>query len=177
MIKSKRSTLLSSSFHSYGKTRDEISNSSDESDESDNDDMTTADDVPVAYEYVYGAPSALFFYKLSKAGDNNGSGISQVEKRQLKSPSKTSTQTFSSLGKRGQPHQTMHKLDEEIQSDLNSKELPNNSNKIFPRIFDSIFEFFQNRKNWSVTEESIIIWLGFMFFSIVVGCFLHFLMT
>lgn len=174
MIKSKRIISISSmsnraSIHKVS----EKHNSCDES-ESDDDEMAV-DDSPVTYEYVYGSPSPVFLYKCLGFEESH-IGVAQISKTQSKLDSKSLNHLNSTSAKKSL-YQSNQERSNELSADESAEELSETETSNFPRILNSIFEFFRNRKNWSVTEESIIIWFGFMFFSIIVGCILHFLMA
>lgn len=177
MIKSKRTTSVGSS--STRTSTDEVDcghSSSDESDESD-DEEKPVDDLPVTYEYVYGSPSPAFLYKLIKSVEPVATAVTSLP---VKKNSKASTK--SSLGqtiaaKKHHHEKLVQEPVAESSSDECSTVVDSANQSLFLKLLNTIREFFYNRKNWSVTEESIIIWLGFMFLAVVVGCILHFLMA
>lgn len=189
VVKSKRTTSACSSS-TRTSSRDDLdevdgTRSSDESDDSDDEDKA-ANDTPVTFEYVNGVPSSAFHYKLPKSAEptlgSNGTTTTVITSQNVGASRKG---TKSSV-KASQPsvskknHQQFQQTSEAIvesSSDecLAKVEIVNQS--LFLKLLNTIREFFYNRKNWSVTEESIIIWFGFMFFAVVVGCILHFLMA
>jgi hypothetical protein len=168
MMKSKRNVSISSAASASADEVDGRHNSSNEYDDDSDDDTLPVDELPVAYEYVYGLSSPVLVYKPAKCVDT---------KKQSKIASKSSSNSYVAFGKKLENNESVQELNNYSSADENFKEVSKVKNNQNPRLFNLIFEFFHNRKNWSVTEESIIIWLGFMFFSIVVGCILHFLMT
>lgn len=196
MMKSKRTTsTCSSSTRNSHDDSDEVDGrqSSDESeDESDAETKERVNDTPITYEYVYGAASPAYHYKLPKSADPHNianasttmTTISSQSTGSSRKTSKTSATKSAQLQTAKKHHhvQQSHKKDE-MESPVESsddekptKELETTNQSLFLNL-QAIREFFYNRNNWSVTEESIIIWFGFMFFAIVVGCILHFLMA
>lgn len=196
-MKSRRTTsVCSSSTRNSHDDSDEVDgrHSSDESeDESDNDGderKERINDAPITYEYIYGTASPAYHYKLPKTADphNNASTtITTIPNPTSGASRKTSKLTKSAqmqtVGKKHHHVQASHKsIESEPTLDSSddekpAKELASTNQSLFLNLLKSIREFFYNRNNWSVTEESIIIWFGFMFFAIVVGCILHFLMA
>ena len=189
VMKSKRTTSVCSSS-TRTSSRDDIdevdgTRSSDESDDSD-DEKEPKNDVPVTFEYVHGAASPALHYKLPKSAEPAGvngatttittSQASTSSRKNAKAALKVSLQP--AVNKKNQ-HQLQHVQESTVDSSsdecISKVEIVNQS--LFLKLLNTIREFFYNRKNWSVTEESIIIWLGFMLFAVVVGCILHFLMA
>lgn len=183
-MKSRRTTSLCSSS-TRTSSRDDIDEvdgdrSSDESD--DDDDKEQANDMPVTFEYVQGAQSPAFHFKLLKAAEPSvtasvaASQSASASRKGTKASSKVASQiTVSSRKNQHQPQQLAEPVVDAASDECSTKVEAANQSQFLK--FLTIREFFSNRKNWSVTEESIIIWLGFMFFSVVVGCILHFLMA
>jgi hypothetical protein len=140
--------------------------------------------MPVTYEYVYGIASPALHYKLPKSAEPSGttttiitSQPAGVSRKNAKLSAKvTSAQVQSTAGKKHQ-HQCVQESTVDSSSDECSTEVESIKQSLFLKLLNTIREFFYNRKNWSVTEESIIIWFGFMFFAVVVGCILHFVMA
>lgn len=182
-MKSKRTTSLCSSS-TRTSSRDDIDEVDGDrsSDESDDDEKERANDMPVTFEYVQGAQSPAFHFKLLKAAEPSvtastaSSQSASASRKGTRASSKVSSQvTVSNRKNQHQPQQLVEPVLDAASDDCSAKvEIANQSQFLK---FLTIREFFSNRKNWSVTEESIIIWLGFMFFSVVVGCILHFLMA
>lgn len=188
-MKSKRTTSLCSSS-TRTSSRDGIdevdgTRSSDESDESD-DEKEPINDVPVTFEYVSGVASPAFHYKLPKSAEPSGvngmiptmttSQTSGPSRKGAKLSAKASVQP--AVSKKNH-HQLQHLQEPVIDSsnDETATKVEVVNQSPFLKLLNTIRVFFYNRKNWSVTEESIIIWLGFMFFAVIVGCILHFLMA
>lgn len=187
-MKSKRTTSICSS--STRTSTDEVDggrSSSDESDESD-DEEKPKNDVPVTFEYVHGSPSTAVHFKLPKSAEPvHGATTTTIitsqpagaSRKGTKSSSKASAAQVQSIATK-KHHQQQQLVQEPIvdsSSDESSTEVVSVNQSLFLKLLNTIREFFYNRKNWSVTEESIIIWFGFMFFAVVVGCILHFLMA
>jgi hypothetical protein len=196
VMKSKRTTsVCSSSTRNSHDDSDEVDgrHSSDESEnESDDEANERVNDAPVTYEYVMGTASPAYHFKLPKSADpqNNpnvsttvttiSSQVTGTSRKTTKANIAKSAQTAS----KKHPHvQQSHKnVEVEPQSDSSDDEKPTKAvasanQSLFLNLIKAIREFFYNRKNWSVTEESIIIWFGFMLFAIVVGCILHYFMS
>lgn len=202
-MKSKRTTsVCSSSTRNSHDDSDEVDgrHSSDESeDESDDDDAKERiNDTPITYEYVFGTASPAYHTKLPKSAadpQNNpnasaatttivSQSTSGTSRKTSKASSAKSTQLQTAASKKHHHVQQSHKLMEVEATTLDSsddekstKDVASTNQSLFLNLLKVIREFFYNRNNWSVTEESIIIWFGFMFFAIVVGCILHFLMA
>lgn len=199
-MKSKRTTsVCSSSTRNSHDDSDEVDgrHSSDESeDESDDDTKERINDTPITYEYVYGTASPAYHTKLPKSAadpQNNPNVSATVVSSQLtsgtsrktsKANSVKSAQLQTTASKKHHHVQQSHKLTEveattpdSSDDEKSTKDVASANPSMFLNFLKVIREFFVNRNNWSVTEESIIIWLGFMLFAIVVGCILHFLMT
>lgn len=188
-MKSKRTTSVcsSSTRTSSRDGTDEVDGrrSSDESDESD-DEKEPINDVPVTFEYVHGAASPALHYKLPKSAEPTGingatttittSQSSGPSKRGIKSSAKASVQP--AVNKKN--HHQLQQVQEptvDSSSDESTARVEIVNQSFFPKLLNTILEFFYNRKNWSVTEESIIIWFGFMIFAVIVGLLLHFCMA
>lgn len=191
-MKSRRTTsACSSSTRSSSRDgMDEVdgTRSSDDSDDSEDEERRPKNDLPVTFEYVNGAASSAFHYKLPKqtepAHGANGPTMTVTttqmsggaSRKGAKSSVKASSQLVASKKNHHQLQQTPETVvDSSSDECATSDEVVNQS--LFLKLLNTIREFFYNRKNWSVTEESIIIWFGFMFFAVVVGCILHFLMA
>lgn len=181
-MKSKRTTSLcsTSTRTSSRDDIDEVDGDRSSSDESDDEEKEAANDMPVTFEYVQGAQSPAFHFKLLKAAEPSVTATTassqSASRKGTKASSKVSSQvTVTSRKNQHQPQQLAEPVVDASSDESSTKvEIANQSQFLK---FLTIREFFSNRKNWSVTEESIIIWLGFMFFSVVVGCILHFLMA
>lgn len=196
VMKSKRTTsMCSSSTRNSHDDSDEVDGrqSSDE-DESDDETKSRVNDTPITYEYVYGAASPAYHYKLPKSADpqniaNASTTMTTITSQSTGTSRKTSkisaakSAQLQTASKKHHHVQQSHKsveLESTVDSsddEKPSKELITTNQSLFFNLLKTIREFFLNRNNWSVTEESIIIWFGFMFFAIVVGCILHFLMA
>jgi len=188
VMKSKRTTSVCSSS-TRTSSRDDIDevDGTRSSDESDSDDeKEPINDVPVTYEYVHGAASPALHYKLPKSAEPTGvnGATTTIITSQASAPSRKNTKASAKAS--SQPavsKKNFHQLQQVQESTVDSSadecaaktETANQS--LFLKLLNTIREFFYNRKNWSVTEESIIIWLFFMLFAVVVGCILHFLMA
>lgn len=203
MMKSKRTTsVCSSSTRNSHDDSDEVDgrHSSDESEgESDyeGDEVKERTNVlPITYEYVYGAASPVYHYKLPKSADphsnpNISTTMTTISSQSTGASRKTSKansaksaqlQTTNSKKHHVQQSHKSSMMETEPILDSSDDEKPikdDTSAKqgLFLNVLKAIREFFYKRNDWSVTEESIIIWLGFMLFAIVVGCILHFLMA
>lgn len=196
VMKSKRTTsVCSSSTRNSHDDSDEVDGrqSSDE-DESDDETKERVNDTPITYEYVYGTASPAYHYKLPKSADPHSNVNASTTMTTITSQttgtsrktSKTSATKSAQLQTASKKHhhvQLSHKS-VEMESTVDTsddekpaKELATTNQSLFLNLLRAIREFFYNRNNWSVTEESIIIWFGFMLFAIIVGCILHFLMT
>jgi hypothetical protein len=183
-MKSKRTTSVCSS--STRTSTDEVDGgeSSDESDDSDDEDKPV-NDVPVTFEYVYGSPSTAVHFKLPKSAEPTTTTTTITSSQSVGASSsrkgtklKSSTAQVQSIAAAKKHHQQL--VQEPIvdsSSDESCTDVVSTNQSLFLKLLTTIREFFYNRKNWSVTEESIIIWFGFMFFAVVVGCILHFLMA
>lgn len=182
VMKSKRTTSVCSSS-TRTSSRDDIDEvdgrrSSDESDDSD-DEKEQINDVTVTFEYVHGAASPALHYKLPKSAEPTStttiitSQASVSSRKNAKASAKASMQP--AVSKKNQQQVPESTIDSSSDECASKAEIANHS--LFLKLLNTIREFFYNRKNWSVTEESIIIWLGFMLFAVVVGCILHFLMA
>lgn len=188
VVKSKRTTSACSSS-TRTSSRDDLdevdgTRSSDESDDSD--DEKAANDTPVTFEYVNGVPSSAFHYKLPKSAEptlgSNGTATTVITSQTVSSSrkgTKSSVKASQPIANKKNHHQLQQVSETIVDSSIDEcstkVEIVNQS--LFLKLLNTIREFFYNRKNWSVTEESIIIWFGFMFFAVVVGCILHFLMA
>lgn len=180
-MKSKRTTSIGSSSTRTSDI-DEVDNAHSSDDSESEDESKPVNDTPVTFEYVYGVASPALHYKLPKSAE----------------PAQTTTTIITSQPAGGarksgkvskavpaQSHTTAKKHSNHQQaepavassSDEVASEVVSVNQSLFLKLLNTIREFFYNRKNWSVTEESIIIWCGFMFFAIIVGCILHFLMA
>lgn len=189
VMKSKRTTSVcsSSTRTSSRDGTDEVDGrrSSDESDESD-DEKEPVNDTPVTFEYVHGAASTAVHYKLPKSAEPSGTTTTIItsqapgaSRKGAKSSAKASTAQSQSTAnkKHHHQHQPVQESAVDSSSDESSTEVESANQSSFLKLLSAIREFFYNRNNWSVTEESIIIWFGFMFFAVVVACILHFLMA
>ena len=199
-MKSKRTTsVCSSSTRNSQDDSDEVDgrHSSDESeDESDDDTKERINDTPITYEYVYGTASPAYHTKLPKSAADpqsnpnasaavvSSQSTSGTSRKTSKANTAKSAQLQTTASKKHHHVQQSHKLTEVEATTLDSsddekstKDVASANPSMFLNFLKVIREFFVNRNNWSVTEESIIIWLGFMLFAIVVGCILHFLMA
>jgi hypothetical protein len=188
--------MCSSSTRNSHDDSDEVDGrqSSDESDESDVEDeiKRRINDTPITFEYVYGTASPAYHYKLPKSAESQNHAISMSATATMTSTMASSQSTGSSkkvkvnlkvgqsqaAGKKQHHHvQQSHKTEIEpaadVSDDEKSTDVENANQSLFLNVLKAIREFFYNRNNWSVTEESIIIWFGFMFFAIVVGCSLQ----
>lgn len=200
-MKSKRTTSICSSSTKTS-SRDDIdavdgARSSDESDsESDDneDEKENVNDTPIAYEYVYGATSPVIHYKWPKSTEptlsTNVSAATIISSQamtarkssKISSSKVASVQIQSTTSKKHQtPVQQQQQQTTDATADSSSDEsvteIPPTNASPFLKLINAIREFFYNRKNWSVTEESLFIWFVFMFFAVVVGCILHFIMA
>lgn len=204
-MKSRRTTSVSSSRNSHDDSDNE-NHSSDESDSDESDGESAikrkANQMPVTFEYVFGVASPAFHYKLPKAAVElhatnvsstttaaSSQSTSSTRKQNAKlsaSGTKSSGQMQTNSGKKQHHHhaQQSHRAVAESEASAleasdedKPAEVSSAKQSLFLNLLKAIREFFYNRNNWSVTEESIIIWFGFMFFAIVVGCILHFLMA
>lgn len=184
-MKSRRTTSLCSSS-TRTSSRDDIDEVDGDrsSDESDSDDeKERVNDMPVTFEYVQGAPSPNFHFKLLKSAEptsiaaSASSQMAGASRKGVKaSVSKTSSHVTISRKTQHQLQQLPEPIVDTSSEECSTKvEIANQS--LFLKLLNQIRGFFSNRNNWTVTEESIIIWLGFMFFSVIVGCILHFLMA
>jgi hypothetical protein len=167
MMKLKRNAAVGSS--SARTLVDEVDDDLNSSNESDEEEMPV-DELPVTYEYVHGSISPVFLYKLTK---NEESAHSKKSSKVLKHPTEASL----SVIKKQNQQSLIHNPSGELFDDDSCSDIAKKNDSFFGKIVGMIREFFNNRRNWSVTEESVIIWFGFMFFAIVVGCILHFLMA
>lgn len=188
-MKSKRTTSVCSSS-TRTSSRDDIdevdgTRSSDESDESD-DEKERINDVPVTFEYVHGAASPALHYKLPKSAEPTGvnGATTTIITSQAPASSRKNAKTSSKASLQPAVSKKNHHQLQQIQestvdssSDESATKVETANQSLFLKLLNTIREFFYNRKNWSVTEESVIIWLGFMLFAVVVGCILHFLMA
>lgn len=200
-MKSKRTTSVCSSSTRNSNDSDEVDGrqSSDESDsdESDNEDVKRRiNDTPVTYEYVYGTASPAYHYRLPRSSEihaaQSNTALTTISSQSTSTSRKTTKSNVSAKSSQSQVNvkkhhhmQQSHKSSP-IETELNSvdssddekpTEVASAKQSLFLNLLKAIREFFYNRNNWSVTEESIIIWFGFMFFAIVVGCILHFIMA
>lgn len=183
-MKSKRTTSLCSSS-TRTSSRDDLDEVDGDrsSDESDDEEKEHVNDRPVTFEYVQGAASPSFHFKLLKSAEPAQittlvapSQAAGVSRKGPKASVKVSSQFTISRKSHHQPQQLSEPIVDSSSDESATKvEIANQSQ--FLKLLSTIREFFSNRKNWTVTEESIIIWLGFMFFSVIVGCILHFLMA
>lgn len=158
--------------------------SSDESDDSDSEEKRV-NDVPVTFEYVHGIASPAVHYKLPKCAEpttttttitSQPAGASRKgAKSSVKAAAAQSQSTASK--KHNHHHQQVAESQVDSSTDVSVAEDVSANQSLFLKLLNTIREFFYNRKNWSVTEESIIIWFGFMLFAIVVGLLLHVLMA
>jgi type IV secretory pathway VirB10-like protein len=195
-MKSKRTTSVCSSRNSA----DEVdgNNSSDESDsdesEVESETKKKASQVPITYEYVLGVASPAFHYKLPKAAVEqhavsanatttaaSSQATSSTRKQSAKSnATKASGQAQANSNKKHHHVQQSHKIVEseaspsEALGDEKQVEVSSAKQSLFLKLLKAIREFFYNRNNWSVTEESVIICSMFMLFAIVVGSILNF---
>lgn len=185
LMRSKRTTSTCSSSTREGGDQVDGNRSSDESDDSD-DEKEPINDVPMTFEYVHGAPSTAVHYKLPKSAEPIGvngatttiitNQISSSSRKGAKATAKASLQPAISKKTHHQLQQVQESTVDTSNFETTSKvEIANQS--LFLKLLNYIREFFYNRKNWSVTEESIIIWFGFMLFAVIVGCIFHFLMA
>lgn len=186
VVKSKRTTSACSSS-TRTSSRDDLdevdgTRSSDESD----DDEKAANDTPVTFEYVNGVPSSAFHYKLPKSAEpsfgSNGTTTTVITSQTvgaLRKGVKSSLKASQPAASKKNHHQLQHASEPivDFSSDECSTKVEVVNQSLFLKLLNTIREFFYNRKNWSVTEESIIIWFGFMLFAVIVGCILHFLMA
>jgi hypothetical protein len=179
--------------------------SSDESDsdESNYDEKERKNETPITYEYILGTASPAYHHKLPKLSDlqnasnasatitsqsvNNNNAVSNKKSAKASSNAGKSAQLQINKNKHNH-HQQGHNKQQAIETDHIATNESSDDEKLiavggsakqslFLNLLKAIREFFDNRNNWSVTEESIIIWLGFMLFAIVVGCILHILMA
>lgn len=199
-MKSKRTTSVCSSSTRNSHDSDEVDGrqSSDESDsdESDDDVKRRINDTPVTYEYVYGTASSAYHYRLPKSSEVHAvtanstmttissqttSATRKVAKSNVSAKSSQSQATVSKKHHMQQSHKPSN-----VETELNSvdssddekpAEVTSAKQSLFLNLLKAIREFFYNRNNWSVTQESIIIWLAFMIFAIFVGGILHFIMA
>jgi hypothetical protein len=184
-MKSKRTTSIGSTRTSSHDGFDEVDGSSDESDSDDE----RVNQTPVTYEDICGAPSPVVNYKLPKPEELQAAVVTTTINQQLTGstrkglkPSKSSPaqQQLTANKKNQLHHQTnlvQEPLHESSSSDESSIDVVDANQSLFLKIVNSVRAFFDNRSNWSVTEESFIICFGFMFFTILVGCILHYLMA
>lgn len=200
-MKSKRTTSVCSSSTRNSHDSDEVDGrqSSDESDSDESDDETKRriNDTPVTYEYVYGTASPAYHYRLPKSSEVHAIAASTTVTTVSSQPTSTSrkvtksnasaksSQSQVNVSKKHHHMQQSHKPSN-VETELNSvessddekpAEMTSAKQSLFLNLLKAIREFFYNRNNWSVTEESIIIWLSFMLFAILVGCILHFIMA
>lgn len=178
--------MCSSSTRASRDGIDEVDGSSS-SDESD-DEKEPVNDTPVTFEYVHGVSSPPLHYKLPKSAEptHGASGTTTTtitsqpagaSRKSGKSSAKSSSaQLQSAVNRKHHPQQAVETT-ADSSSDEGSTTAESANQSLFLKLLSTIREFFYNRKNWSVTEESIIIWFGFMFFAVVVGCILHFVMA
>jgi hypothetical protein len=178
VMKSRRTTSVCSSSTRTSSDEVDGGRSSDESDESD-DEKETISDMPVTFEYVQGPPSSVFHYKLSKTTEPLviATNVSSQTKKGTKSSSKAQAQVNAAKKNHHQPQQLQESNSDSSGDESTTTKVESVNQSLFLKLLNTIREFFNNRKNWTVTEESIIIWLGFMIFAIVVGCILHFVMS
>lgn len=200
------SVCSSSTRHSNDSDEVDGRQSSDESDsdESDNEDSVKRriNDIPITYEYVYGTASPAYHYRLPKSSDihttsstttsmttisSQSTGTSRKSTKSNSNAKSSQSQVSGGAAKKHYHMQQSHKSSTTVaETDASHNDSSENEKltdvtatkqSLFLNLLKAIREFFYNRNNWSVTEESIIIWFGFMFFAIVVGCILHFLMA
>lgn len=178
-MKSRRTTSVCSTSTRTSSDEVDGGRSSDESDESD-DEKEAISDMPVTFEYVQGPPSSVLHFKLSKTTEPVvvATNVSSQTKKSTKTSSKAQSQVNAAKKNQHQPQHQLHESTSDSSSDEStSMKIESVNQSLFLKLLNTIREFFNNRKNWTVTEESIIIWLGFMIFAIVVGCILHFVMS
>ncbi len=189
--------MCSSSTRNSQDDSDEVDGrqSSDESeDESDEESNARSNDTPITFEYVQGAASPAYHYKLPKSADphNNANAstsmtiISTQSAGMSRKTSKTNAAKSTQLQNVSKKHQNVQLGHKNVEADSTNdssddekalKEVTNANKSSFLNLLKAIRDFFYNRNDWSVTQESIIIWFGFMFFAIIVGCLLHFFMA
>lgn len=189
-MKSKRTSSIGSTRTSSHDGFDEVDGSSDDSDSDDE----RVNQTPVTYEDICGASSPVVNYKLPKPEELQAAiATTQINQQQQSTgstrkglkPSKSApAQQQSTANKKNQTHhlQTSSLIQQEpihdsSSSDESSNDVVDANQSLFLKIVNSVRAFFDNRSNWSVTEESFIICFGFMFFTILVGCILHYLMA
>ncbi|CRL01169.1 CLUMA_CG014459, isoform B [Clunio marinus] len=192
VMRSKRTTsdCSTSTRASSRDENDEVDGerSSDESDDESDDEKEPV--KPVTFEYVHGATSPALHYKLPKSAEpvHGGSGttttiissqnVGSSRKGAKLSTKASSAQSLIASNKKHHHHQVHESTTvDSTSTDVSTNEVVNANQSLFLKLLNTIREFFYNRKDWSVTQESIIIWFGFMFFAVVVGCILHFLMA
>ncbi|KAL7044458.1 hypothetical protein ACKWTF_001915 [Chironomus riparius] len=201
VMKSKRTTSVCSSSTRNSHDSDEVDGrqSSDESDSDESDDEVKRriNDTPVTYEYVLGTASSAYHYRLPKSSEvhavaanstiTTASSQSTNASRKVtkSSVSAKSSQSQVNVSKKHHHMQQSHKPSN-VETELNSvdssddekpAEVTSAKQSLFLNLLKAIREFFYNRNNWSVTQESIFIWLIFMIFAIIVGGILHFIMA
>jgi hypothetical protein len=158
---------------------DEVDGGRSSSDDSDSEDEEKpVNDVPVTFEYVYGSPSTAVHFKLPKSAEPTlTTTTTTITSQSVRKGAKSSVKAAATVTQVAAKKQLVQEPIVDSSSDESSTEVVSANQSLFLKLLTAIREFFYNRKNWSVTEESIIIWFGFMFFAVVVGCILHFLMA
>lgn len=186
-MKSKRTTsVCSSSTRTSRDGIDEVDGSSS-SDDSD-DDKEPVNDTPVTFEYVHGVASPPLHYKLPKSAEptHGASGTTTTtitsqpagaSRKSGKSSAKASSAQSQSTVSKKHHHQQAVESSADSSIDEKSTTVESANQSLFLKLLSTIREFFYNRNSWSVTQESFIIWFSFMFFAVVVGCILHFVMA
>lgn len=187
-MKSKRTSSIGSTRTSSHDGFDEVDGSSDDSDSDDE----RVNQTPVTYEDICGLPSPVVNYKLPKPEEIQASAVAATTtttsnqpstgttSRKGVKPSKSSPAQQQAIAKKNQPYQASlvpEPIHESTSVDESLTVAVDTNQSSFLKIVNSVRAFFDNRSNWSVTEESFIICFGFMFFTILVGCILHYLMA
>lgn len=193
-MKSKRTTSMGSSRTSSSHEGiDEVDASSSDSDSDDE----LVNQTRVTFEDVRGAASPVFTYKVPKPEEvhanvasmsGSASTISAnqtnalISRKGVKSSKSSPAQSQSTAKKHQQQHHhhaanVQESSFEPATSDERSSNVVVVNQSKFLKLVNIVRAFFENRNNWSVTEESFIICFGFMVFTILVGCILHYLMA
>lgn len=193
-MKSKRTNSTGSSRASSHQGIDEVDGSSSDSD---SDDDERVNQTPVTYEDVAGAPSPVFTHKIPKPEELQATVTVTATSTAVNPTTAASTSrkgVKSSKSSPAQPHPTAKKHHHQQQQHHHTSSVQESSSEssssdektssvavvnqsLFLKLVNFVRAFFDNRKNWSVTEESFIICFGFMVFTILVGCILHYLMA
>jgi hypothetical protein len=193
-MKSKRTTSMGSSRTSSHEGIDEVDADSSDSDSDDE----LMNQTHVTYEDVRGAASPVFTHKVPKPEEVNANVTSisgsastisanqptsaLVSRKGVKSSKSSPAQSQSTAKKHQQQHHhhasnVQESTYESSSSDEKSSSVAVVNQSLFLKLVNFVRAFFENRHNWSVTEESFIICFGFMVFTILVGCILHYLMA